>query len=54
MVFLLQFSAILQWLFRAHAFIFGGLVGGATAILWTRLLIRGNLWSKVTKLLQSK
>lgn len=53
-VFLLQFSAILQWLFRSHAFIFGGLLGGATAILWTRLVIRGNLWSRVTKLLQSK
>jgi hypothetical protein len=54
MAFLLQFSGILEWLFRSHAFIFGGLVGGATAILWTRLLIQGNLWSKVTRLLQSK
>jgi hypothetical protein len=47
-------SDVLQWFLRKHAFIFGGLVGGATAILWTRLLIRGNLWSKVTRLLQSK
>jgi hypothetical protein len=50
----LSWSGVLEWFFIRHAFIFGGFAGGATAIFWTRLIIRGNAWTKATSLLKSK